>query len=175
MVKFKTEQDFINFVLREFAEQLIEQRIENVRKTKAVASNELMDSYAFEIRKATTQQIANALFAFEARGRYLDMRRINRTNLIPIDVLKEWILKKGLENFKRRPSGPANRKPISDRRFLHELAWGISIKKRGGKHKRKKLQKGFEGLLQEMMSTLRFGYLDRTLDEIKSSVQKNLS
>lgn len=176
MAKFSNEQDFVNEVLAEFARRLIEQRQRNVRREKAIAKGTLLDSYEHEIRKATVQQTAMAMFAFEERGRWLDMKRVNRKGaFIPVEVLKEWIKEVGLEKFKQLP-GQQPRFAIGNQERLNQLAWGISrsIRARGRTKKvRRKLQTGTESLLQELIGELRDGFLDRTVEQIKDSLQNS--
>lgn len=175
MAKFSTEQEFINQVLTDFARQLIASRIRQVRGQKAIASKELLRSYEYEIRKATVQQTGMALIAFEQHGRFLDMKRANRKNRqIPIDELKKWIKEIGIESFKRVPTTDS-KQPLTGQRLLNALAWGIAlkIKKRGRYKKRKPLQRGTESLIENLIDELREGFLDRTVDEIKTSLSNS--
>lgn len=173
MAKFSNSQDFINEVLRLWASNLIRERIEAVRKEEAIASKELLQSYEFEIRKATIAQAGAALIAFQEQGRFLDMKRIDRgTYQIPIDDLIKWIKDVGLHAFRYLPSN--QKKPLTGDRLLNELAWGISRtikKKKRTKKRRRKLGVGFEDSLEDLIDELREGFLDRTIEQIKESFQ----
>lgn len=177
MAKFSTEQEFVNHVLTQFAKALIASRIRQVRSQKAIASKELLQSYAYEIRKATINQTALAMIAFEDQGRFLDMRRINRKReYIPVEEIKKWIREVGLGSFKNLPKGASG--PLTGKRLLNALAWGIvtKIKQRGRfKKARRPLQKGTEALILELIDELREGYLDRTVDEIKESLTNSFN
>ena len=119
MARFSNEVDFINTLLYEWAQQLIVRRIQNVKKEKAIASRELLQSYVFEIRKATVNQTAIAMIAFEEHGRFLDMKRVDRkTKGIDLEELKDWIKDIGLEAFKKLPTTSTG-KPIKGQRLLH--------------------------------------------------------
>lgn len=165
--KFKTEQDFVNFVLFQFAQEVIEQRIEQVKATKSIATAELLRSYRYEIRKATIQQTALALFYFQEHGRFLDMRRINRKKQIPIKEIKEWIQAKGLSAFRAVPTD--GRKPVGQDRLLNNLAWGIVKSSKKRKRKRRKLQKGWGLSIENLIIELGAGYQDRTIEEISNA------
>ena len=165
--QYASDEEFINDVLLQFCEELIAQRIENVKKEKAVASQELINSYAFEIRKATMDQAALAMIAFEDKGRYLDMKRLSRNQLIPISALEKWIEDVGLNAFKRLPRGLNGRSPKNSRELMNRLAWGIAIGKKGKRKKRKKLARGMGSLVQELIVELAAGYQDRTIEDIK--------
>lgn len=173
MAKFSNTQDFINEVLRIWASNLIRERIAAVRKEEAIASKELLQSYEFEIRKATIAQAGAALIAFEQQGRFLDMKRIDRgTNQLPIDEIKKWIKDVGLSSFRFLPSDGQN--TLVGDRLLNEMAWGIvkkTQKKKRSKKKRRKLGVGFEDSLSDLIDELREGFLDRTVEEIKESIQ----
>lgn len=163
------DNQFINIILEEWASQLIRQRRENVRKTKSVASADLLNSYDFEIRKATLEQTARALISFEDTGRFLDLKRINRRNKqIPVEEIKAWILDVGIEKFKKTTPDDG-RKPISNQRFLNDLAWGIVRKKKTKRHRRRKLQKGINESLSILIEEILEGYQDRTIQDIKQS------
>ena len=167
----KNHNDFINLVLYEWATQLIQERKTLVRKTSSIASKELLSSYDFEIRKATIEQTAKLLIAFEKQGRFLDLKKINRKDQqIPVEEIKKWILDQGLGKFKRRRKW-YGRRVVSNTRFLNDLAWGIVKKKKRKKHRRRKLQKGMNDAIWKLMTELSEGYLDRTTKEIIQSIK----
>ncbi len=169
MARFTNDNDFINRLLVEFAESVITQRIEQVRATKSVTSSELINSYAYEIRKATTEQTASAMFAFAKHGRYLDLRRMNKPGggKEYIAELVEWLRDGGLDKFRRTPSPERIKAPVGSNKYLNSLAWGIVRKKK--KHKRRRLQKGWGGQLSELTRELMTGYQHRTVSEIKEA------
>lgn len=173
--RFNSDNDFVNYVLEEFAREVIKQRVRNVQKEKAIASEELLRSYAYEVRKATIEQTAQLLVAFEDRGRYLDMKRHRRLKHVPVEEIKEWIKEKGLEAFTKRPKVRNGKVNPSNPRFLNELAWGISKKINKRKPRRRNLQKGFESLLQDLITELRIGYRDRTAEQIKESLTARIN
>lgn len=168
--KFSNDQDFVNTVLLRFAKELIKLRIENVEKTKSIASRGLLNSHRYEIRKATIQQAAQAIFSFQEHGRFLDMRRINRINQRPVDEIKEWIKTIGLEAFKKLPSAPEGKEPIGQDEILNDLAWGI-VKKKKKRRRRRKLQKGFQDVLDDLTDDLMEGYQQIVIDEVIESLQ----
>lgn len=168
--KFSNEQDFVNTVLLRFAEKVVALRVKNVEDTQSVASGELLRSHQYEIRKATVQQAAQAIFSFQEHGRFLDMRRIDTTKQRPVEEIKDWIKTIGLGSFNNLPSAPG-RAPIGQDRLLNNLAWGIVKKKQKKKSKRRKLQKGFEDVLDDLTDDLMEGYQDIAVEEIIGSLQ----
>lgn len=170
MASTLTESEFLQIALTEFARKLIRQRQDNVRATDAVASRELLDSYDFEIQKLTTNQLATAFIAFEAHGRFVDMKKISRKEQLPVDEIKSWILDKGLSAFRRKPK--VNGKPLTGSRLLNSLAWGIvTKKKKSRRRRRKKLTGGTEELLDQLIDEISRGYVDRTAAEIIQSFE----
>jgi len=169
--KFSNEQDFVNTVLLRFAQNVVALRIKNVQATKSVASGGLLRSHEYEIRKATVQQAAQAIFSFQEHGRFLDMRRIDTTRQRPVEEIKEWIRTIGLAAFKKLPTAPEGRAPIGQDRILNDLAWGIVKKKQKKRSKRRKMQTGFEDLLDDLTDDLLEGYQDIAIDEIIDSLQ----
>ena len=167
-----TETQFIHLALTEFAEELIRQRQENIRAVKATASEELLRSYDYEIRKQTTSQTAAAFISFADYARYIDMKRLNRTGKsIPVDEIKDWIKEKGFDAFRRKPKDSQGN-PLTGSRLLNALAWGIVRKKKGRiKNKRKAIQGGTENLYGRLIRQLARGYKDRTAEQIISQFQ----
>ena len=140
----------------------------NVQETKSVASAELLNSYRYEIRKATIQQTALALFYFQEKGRFLDMKNINRLKRIPVKEIVSWIKDVGLSAFKTLPT--KNRTPAGQNKILNQLAWGIVRSKRKKKHLRRNLQKGWGKSLGKLVSELSVGFKDRTAQQIIQSI-----
>lgn len=173
MAKFKTEKEFIYDLLHEFAADLIASRRKNIKDQKAVASKKLLRSFEFQILQATTGQTAAALIAFEERGRFLDMKRVNRKDkMIPVNEIKNWIQEVGLDSFKRLPKKGTGA-PGGDK-ILNALAWGISKKiQQKGRYKkaRRSLQKGTEAQIINLIEELREGWKDRTIEQIKESLK----
>lgn len=167
-----SEIEFIHLALTEFAEELIRQRQANIRAANATASEDLLRSFDYEIRKQTTSQTAAAFISFADHARYVDMKRLNRTSKsIPIDEIKDWIKEKGFDAFRRKPKD-AQGNPLVGSRLLNALAWGIQRKKKGRiKNKRKKLQGGTENLYGRLIRQLARGYKDRTAEQIISQFQ----
>ena len=100
------------------------------------------------------------------------MRRLDFSNgHPPVEEIENWIRDKGLSAFRRKPKdGQGN--PLTGNRLITAMAWGIVKKKKGRiRNKRKAIGKGTEDLLQNLISVLRRGYVDLTVDEIISSLQ----
>ena len=172
MASVLSEIEFIHLALTEFAEELIRQRQANIRAAKATASEDLLRSFDYQIRKQTTAQTAAAFISFSEYARYVDMKRLNRTSKgIPVEEIKDWIKEKGFAAFRRKPKDSQGN-PLTGNRLLNGLAWGIVRRKKGRiKNKRKKLQGGTESLLKTLITQLSIGYRDRTAEEIIQSFQ----
>jgi hypothetical protein len=118
-----------------------------IRELKASAKNKKL-----ELSGASIASISGAISGFTSAGtmelaisfqnsaRFQDWRtRPDYKNQPPIEEIMDWVLKKGVQNFKSVPGYGKGSRKISDSEAARRIAWGIAIaKRRNGPKKRKR-------------------------------------
>ena len=126
-----------------WAQEFVKQRVAALKKKRAVASGELIDSFHFEAVKFATEEAASLLISFADSGRIIDMKSPNFArgagNTL-VESLVEWMENKNPDKFIEKWRVMHNENGIvQDRKkILRSIAWGIAINRSKGKFKRKK-------------------------------------
>lgn len=131
--QLRKEQDVI---IREWAVDFVRKSRENIKQAKAVSGGDLERSIRGQSHRSDAQLVGIAAFYFLKYGRYVDMKRLDRSRQLPVDEIKAWIEEKGVSKFTRKLSRYRGIRPsrLPKSRLINEIAWGI-VK---GKQKRRK-------------------------------------
>ncbi len=113
--------------------------------------NSIEAQWNFEKEELTSK----IFFVYNVHGKFNDLKRLQFPNLPPIDVLQEFVLKRGIHNFKYVPAYQnvsADKMPTQDK-IANRIAWGIAIKwKTDGKVVRKNRWQQLRTVLNTMPS-----------------------
>ena len=165
----------------EFVEELTMQLVEEwIGRRKSVLAKFQDKGDLYNQLSVTAKGIVNQAVTmgiqFPDSGRYLDMKRkpskgIGREQ---IEALKAWA-ERNLEQIRPRIAKRyENRKiPVSDRRMINDIAWGIARNrtKKGGRRKRwYNRPKG--ALLATIFDEVAGGLLDHTADQVLKSIKQ---
>lgn len=130
------------------------------------------------VLKASAQSSAQIIIAMNDHLRLYDMRNAKRDrNLAPQEVedIKSWIERKGVSNFlsgykystTKTKGGLTS--PVSIKRIINNIAWGISKKKK--KIKRKRWYNKYKGKqIYRLYSQLLDAVLNANMEDIKLSI-----
>ncbi|MEO7174664.1 MAG: hypothetical protein ABI002_02665, partial [Saprospiraceae bacterium] len=86
--------------------------------------------------KVTAENVIYLAFVFAEYGRYYDMKKVKYIGLLPVDEIKDWVIRKGVERFtktKNRTYNGADKEKIAN-----QIAWGISKSRASGRTKLKR-------------------------------------
>lgn len=117
----------------------IRQRREALRAKKIEAGGDLSGSLEFEITNEPLRYGVELQMAFEAYGRYIDMKKIKTSagGKEYLASIENWIKKRGFEQ-KFISAFVKNRKlKRIPETALNQIAWGIVKKRLQGKYKRR--------------------------------------
>lgn len=162
--------EYLSAELQVFAAEFVRDRAASLRRRGAVASGDLAQSLAYEVRAQALGAGVQALIAFEESGRFIDMRRLQPaeggadyiTNLIG------WIEKKGLKQ--KMIDGYMARRKLKTvpENVMTYLAFGIAKKRFNGKYKRTRwYNKAKTGQLAEVYDRVLAGMPDVIFEELK--------
>jgi len=165
----------INKVLLEWAAEFIRLRETQARQKIKVASGSGHQSFSHSTIKANGAQLAEALFMFNTYLRIADMKK-GWTKAPPINVIEDWIEKKGVDKFKRKYQAKHRYTPKDPKQLINKIAWGISlsIKKRGSLKKKrvkwysKNYNRGIGALYTELLDALSKESLDHLKKELRN-------
>lgn len=169
--------EYLSAELQVFAAEFVRDRAASLRRRGAVASGDLAQSLAYEVRAQALGAGVQALIAFEESGRFIDMRRLQPaeggadyiTNLIG------WIEKKGLKQ--KMIDGYMARRKLKTvpENVMTYLAFGIAKKRFNGKYKRTRwYNKAKTGQLAEVYDRVLAGMPDVVFEELKKPLRSPL-
>jgi hypothetical protein len=111
----------IDALAKYWAERTVEQFKKEITKKDIVLTQELLNS--FQIR-VTEGQNPSIIISYSAHGSYLDMKALFWTKMPPVDVLTEWVKKRGVNNFRYVPGYEGSLRPDDDT-AAKRIAWAI--------------------------------------------------
>lgn len=171
-----TRQQIINDIIERWATQfLTDIRAEAARIPRASGAG--ADSFDIQLMSMSSAGVAQIMVDFKDYLRLRDMRRTTRDKYMDKDALarlKEWIERKGIQNFlsgykyplqvRRKGGGLVD---VSTTRIINNIAWGISSKKNKIKPvKWYNRKKGTD--IYRLYSRLVTALVESSMDELKS-------
>lgn len=167
--------EVINKELQKWAVQFVIKR-RNDAQALSKATGEGANSFKSPtVKQAGGNETAMAIFEFADYLRYFDMRRVQWGKVANIDALKDWIEKKGVNQFIPKFQQKYGYIPKSNQTLINKLAWGIGISfKTNGKwsSKRKRwYNKGKEVSINVLYGRLLDQLAKESLDNLKKSMQ----
>lgn len=164
----ETIQELANY----FALEMVQKWAVNIRKRKIVNTRQLLNSLDQETSADLSRLVVVMQFAFEEYGRYADIKNLRWREQPPIDEIKAWIEKKGLQAFIKDPN-PNKKKPKTDQRRKNEIAWGIARSRAKNKTRSKTkpwFQSTFYKSLNALYEEIALGVQDRTIDTMRETL-----
>jgi hypothetical protein len=126
-----------------------------------------------------TGEIVNQLVAsFEEYGRNVDMKSATYKRRPPIEVMEEFIRKKGLASFKNIPGSEAKRKIPTEDIQVRRLAWAISsskLSKGTVVSNRKWYSRNFNAMVYVLIDRLTNNYAEFASQQITEGISGNVS
>lgn len=96
-----------------------------LRKEGLIISGKLFESFRF--RLSTGEDMAEVLVLFEKYGRFRDIKKISFNKQPPVNLIKEWVERVGISNFKYIPGYEEKKKPETETQAANRIAWGIAL------------------------------------------------
>lgn len=111
-------------IAREWAVHIIEKFKGQIEKNNISLTRELLESFKYSVTE-NVEGYVKVNISYKAHGKYLDMKNLYYHKMPPIQVLEEWVVKRGVENFKNIPIWSAGNGwgSSSDAR---KIAWKIA-------------------------------------------------
>lgn len=99
-----------------------------------------ISSISGAITNFSSDGVMEIMISFQNSARFQDWRtKPDYTKIAPVEELMNWVLKKGVSNFKKVPGYGKNKPRISDSQVARRIAWGIAVARlRNGPKKRKR-------------------------------------
>lgn len=166
---------FLNNTLKAWAVEFVAARIQDAKAKGLDKTRGLINSFGYELIKATAAGVASVLVAFEDRGRYQDMKRLRYRQASwgreGIKDLEAWIDKVGVNKFKTGFLRKRGKLPTTEAKLINEIAWGIMLGKK--KHKRRRwYAKNREKEIGILYDRLLEGWQDITAQGIIKELKK---
>jgi hypothetical protein len=130
-------------------------------------------SFDREVQLQASNDLAIILFEFEDHLRYFDMRKLRWRKQPPIDVIEDFIKKKGVSSFTEKFRQINGYLPKSNTKLINKIAWGISIsfQRKGWATKRKKwYNRGKEADINSLLTRLMDNLSQEALSGLKKSI-----
>lgn len=163
----KDPKDIINEELAAWSITFIQNRLRDSQKLNT-SSGRGRKSFDYQVIKASTNDLARALFEFEGYMRFQDMRRLKWDSQAPFQEILRYVQEKGVNAFINGFS-KKYRIPSSNVQLMNQIAWGIVKKKAkpGYRHKRKKWynkgkQRDIYSLYGKLLARLREEFIEST-------------
>jgi hypothetical protein len=121
----------IDHLAKSWAAKTVRMMKENLSKKKITLTRDLIDSLDYDLIDGDTPSI---IIHFAAHGRYLDMKELFWHKAPPIDVLEEWVKKRGVNQFGFVPGyGVHNYSALrSAPNAARRIAWAIAKNRANG-------------------------------------------
>jgi hypothetical protein len=94
-----------------------------LEKEGLVISGELFDSFRF--RLSTEEALAEVQVHFKKYGRFRDLKRVRFTKQPPVNIIKEWVERVGVQKFQEVPGYGTNKALLTESQQANRIAWGI--------------------------------------------------
>lgn len=130
-------QQSLNELAETKAQQILARAKLVVRAGNITASNQLLNSLAVSVKKATTNDAPVITLTYADHGRFLDYKNPVWNKLAPLKELEQWVAARGVSSF-RYVSG-INRTGMTEAQKITKIASGVAWAKRlhMNKHKAK--------------------------------------
>jgi hypothetical protein len=165
--------EYVDEVLKEWAPYVVGILREALKARGLILTEDLYDSFKWDLMKATAAGVAEARLSFRTHGRWRDMRTIRNFKQPPVDVIMEEFVKQiGVSKFKYIPGYENSRNVPVDSRVMRRIAWGISrgILKKNTTKARKWYSKNFYGAVETLIENLMAKYQLATSETVVNNL-----
>lgn len=152
-------EETIATILREYGDEVEQLLADSARRKRLELTKELISSIKTQVIVRGANE-AGMLLSFQDYGRYNDMKALTFDRHPPVDVIAEWVEKKGIEKFKKIP-GYLNSRPQDPKKAAIRIAWAIAKNRTSGNYKKrnrawfaKTFYSTLNGLIDKLLETL---------------------
>jgi hypothetical protein len=112
----------------------------SAKKAGVELSGASISSISGAVSGFSADSVLQIAINFQNSARFLDWRsKPDYKKSPPVEELVDWVLKKGVQNFKKVPGYGKGNQKISDSEAARRIAWGIAVARlRRGPSKRKR-------------------------------------
>lgn len=137
------QADFINEVLTEWAQEIHVILLNQLREKMGSVPNETISNLRYKVMKASAIDLsAKFELFFQDSGRHVDMKQLRPGQRLPVDMILEWVKRKGLKAFRKVPGYPGGKiSQLDEGSQLQRIASAIAIAKAKGTIRRGKKRK----------------------------------
>lgn len=146
----KDIQEQMNEVAYKYAKVFLARAV-NALKAKS-STGALHDSVVAEVRKATDTEPPVIELRFLEYGEYIGKKKLLWTKQPPVDELKDWAIRRGIDNNRIPGYKPGTISNLSQEKKATRVAWAVAIfKRRENSLKRIPWKRDtFKGILKQM-------------------------
>lgn len=151
---------FIDHELRAWSDYVLKTLRGAIEKNDLVMTRELVSSLRTAI--SSSGEIKKVSLTFAHHGRYKDLKKMYFKSAPPVEIIKDWVEKIGVEKFKSVPGYKKNTRVPTKSEAATRIAWGIvrSMKGREIKQKTAWYNKNFYGTINNLIERLMTNYQD---------------
>lgn len=167
--------DFLEQTLEQFCVDFVAGRQAALLRQNAIASSRLVISLDYEVRRQALDEGLTALIAFRESGRFIDMKqaRTGRPSTEHIENMRRWLQDKGLMQKAIRDYVRKRRLKTVPERVKTYVAFGVVIKRRNGRHRRKRFyNKAKSAAIAQLYEDVLAGMPDHVFDALKQSLRQ---
>ena len=167
--------DFLEQTLEQFCVDFVAGRQAALLRQNAIASSRLVISFDYQVRKQALDEGLTALIAFRESGRFLDMKqaRTGRPSTEHVENMRSWLQDKGLMQKAVRDYVRKRRLKTVPERVKTYVAFGVVIKRRNGRHRRKRFyNKAKSAAIAQLYEDVLAGMPDHVFDALKQSLRQ---
>jgi hypothetical protein len=170
----KTQADFTNELLKQFAVGLDDVLRQRLREISGKVPHHTIQNLRYQIMEASASDIsAEWHLYFQDSGRISEMKKINPGKMLPVNSILEWI-KRGRERLFSGIPGYKGESRLSKGKQLERIAYAIAVTKAKGTIRKKKERKErawVNGNVYGWFNGLIGRFIDKQTDFLKELVK----
>lgn len=129
------QADFTNQILSEWAKEVYQILIGQLREKVGHVPSSTAKNLAYKILMASASDVsARFQLFFQDSGRHVDMKRLQPGDVLPVDVIRAWVKRQGIQAFRKIPGYSRKRsaRKLSNAQKIDRIASSIAISKSKG-------------------------------------------
>lgn len=172
------EDDFVAETLRQWWPEVKEKLEKAILSRKLVLTDTLYRSLEAEVKNGTGEVVTQLVASFSEYGRNLDMKSATYRKRPPVDVMEDYVRKRGLASFKKIPGTGEGRKMPTEDIQVRRLAWALASSKlsKGTVLSNKKwYSRNFNAMVYVLIDRLTNNYAEFAAQQVTQNFKSDVS
>lgn len=164
----------VNKQIEKIVAEWISKILPELKKKAPKETSELKNSLIAKFAQDRNILSSKIVISYALQGKFQDLKFWRFSKQPPVEALKEWVLRTGLNSFPYVPGyETANRMPVADK-AAERIAWGIAKKwKTTGRVTRKNQWRPMRTIFSDLPD-LRIKVRDTLTDEVLKMIEQSL-